>query len=49
MGVLSPHDSSTTYLQELRDPDGLSSNVGIYLAERRILHRPVDRHQALLA
>jgi acyl-CoA synthetase (NDP forming) len=29
MGVLSPHDRSTTYLQELRDPDGLAGNVGI--------------------
>lgn len=29
MGVLSPHDSSTTYLQELRDPAGLAGNVGI--------------------
>jgi acyl-CoA synthetase (NDP forming) len=29
MGVLNPHDRSTTYLQELRDPDGLAGNVGI--------------------
>ena len=29
MGVLSPHDRSTTYLQELRDPEGLAGNVGI--------------------
>ena len=29
MGVLSPHDCSTTYLQELRDPMGLAGNVGI--------------------
>jgi acyl-CoA synthetase (NDP forming) len=29
MGVLSPHDHSTTYLQELRDPAGLAGNVGI--------------------
>jgi acyl-CoA synthetase (NDP forming) len=29
MGVLSPHDHSTTYLQELRDPQGLAGNVGI--------------------
>ena len=29
MGVLSPHDRSTTYLQELRDPAGLAGNVGI--------------------
>jgi acyl-CoA synthetase (NDP forming) len=29
MGVLSPHDCSTTYLQELRDPAGLAGNVGI--------------------
>jgi acyl-CoA synthetase (NDP forming) len=29
MGVLSPHDRSTTYLQELRDPSGLAGNVGI--------------------
>jgi acetate---CoA ligase (ADP-forming) len=29
MGVLSPHDRSTTYLQELRDPAGLPGNVGI--------------------
>ena len=29
MGVLSPHDRSTTYLQELRDPTGLPGNVGI--------------------
>src|SRR5215469_1320518 len=29
MGVLSPRDRSTTYLQELRDPDGLAGNVGI--------------------
>jgi acyl-CoA synthetase (NDP forming) len=27
--VLSPHDRSTTYLQELRDPAGLAGNVGI--------------------
>jgi acyl-CoA synthetase (NDP forming) len=29
MGVLSPHHCSTTYLQELRDPEGLAGNVGI--------------------
>jgi acetate---CoA ligase (ADP-forming) len=29
MGLLSPHDRSTTYLQELRDPAGLPGNVGI--------------------
>ena len=29
MGVLSPHDRSATYLQELRDPAGLAGNVGI--------------------
>ena len=29
MGVLSPHDRSTTYLQELRDSAGLAGNVGI--------------------
>src|SRR5499427_3033377 len=29
MGVLSPHDRATTYLQELRDPTGLAGNVGI--------------------
>src|SRR5262249_19117493 len=29
MGVLNPHDRSTTYLQELRDPTGLAGNVGI--------------------
>jgi acetate---CoA ligase (ADP-forming) len=29
MGVLSPHDRSSTYLQELRDPAGLPGNVGI--------------------
>jgi acetate---CoA ligase (ADP-forming) len=29
MGVLSPHHPSTSYLQELRDPAGLSGNVGI--------------------
>ena len=29
MGVLSPHDRATTYLQELRDPAGLAGNVGI--------------------
>jgi acetate---CoA ligase (ADP-forming) len=29
MGLLSPHDRSTTYLQELRDPAGLHGNVGI--------------------
>jgi acetate---CoA ligase (ADP-forming) len=29
MGVLSPHDRSTTYLQELRDPAGLAGNVAI--------------------
>src|SRR5215831_10994096 len=29
MGVLSPHDRSTTYLQELRDPAGLAGNIGI--------------------
>jgi acyl-CoA synthetase (NDP forming) len=29
MGVLSPHQRSTTYLQELRDSVGLAGNVGI--------------------
>ena len=29
MGILSPHQRSTTYLQELRDPTGLAGNVGI--------------------
>jgi acyl-CoA synthetase (NDP forming) len=29
MGVLSPHHPSTSYLQELRDPEGLAGNVGI--------------------
>src|SRR6202045_4399120 len=29
MGVLNPHHPSTTYLQELRNPDGLAGNVGI--------------------
>jgi acetate---CoA ligase (ADP-forming) len=29
MGILSPHERSTTYLQELRDPTGLAGNVGI--------------------
>jgi acetate---CoA ligase (ADP-forming) len=29
MGVLSPHDCATTYLQELREPAGLAGNVGI--------------------
>ncbi len=29
MGVLNPIDRSTTYLQELRDPEGLAGNVGI--------------------
>jgi acyl-CoA synthetase (NDP forming) len=29
MGVLNPHQPSTTYLQELRDPSGLAGNVGI--------------------
>ena len=29
MGVLNPHHKSTTYLQELRDPEGLAGNVGI--------------------
>jgi len=29
MGVLNPHHPSTTYLQELRSPDGLAGNVGI--------------------
>src|SRR5215469_15615220 len=29
MGVLSPHDRATTYLQELRDPAGLAGDVGI--------------------
>src|SRR5437660_206108 len=29
MGVLNPHERSTTYLQELRDPAGLAGNVGI--------------------
>jgi acyl-CoA synthetase (NDP forming) len=29
MGILNPHDKSTTYLQELRDPAGLAGNVAI--------------------
>jgi len=29
MGVLNPHHRSTTYLQELREPEGLAGNVGI--------------------
>lgn len=29
MGVLSPHDRATTYLQELRNPEGLAGHVGI--------------------
>ena len=29
MGVLSPHDRATSYLQELRDPAGLAGDVGI--------------------
>jgi len=29
MGVLNPHHSSTTYLQEVREPAGLAGNVGI--------------------
>jgi acyl-CoA synthetase (NDP forming) len=29
MGVLSPHDCATSYLQELRDPAGLAGEVGI--------------------
>lgn len=29
MGVLNPVHRSTTYLQELRDPEGLAGNVGI--------------------
>jgi acyl-CoA synthetase (NDP forming) len=29
MGVLNPHQRSTTYLQELRDPAGLAGGVGI--------------------
>jgi len=29
MGVLNPHERSTTYLQELREPAGLAGNVGI--------------------
>jgi acyl-CoA synthetase (NDP forming) len=29
MGVLNPVDRSTTYLQELRDPEGLAGNVGV--------------------
>jgi acetate---CoA ligase (ADP-forming) len=29
MGVLSPHHPSTSYLQELREPEGLAGNVGI--------------------
>ena len=29
MGVLNPHDRSTTYLGELRDPAGLAGNVGL--------------------
>ena len=29
MGVLNPHHPSTTYLQELREPQGLAGNVGI--------------------
>jgi acetate---CoA ligase (ADP-forming) len=29
MGMLSPHDRATTYLQELRSPEGLAGDVGI--------------------
>jgi acetate---CoA ligase (ADP-forming) len=29
MGILSPHNKSTTYLQELQDPAGLAGNVAI--------------------
>jgi acetate---CoA ligase (ADP-forming) len=29
MGVLSPHDAASTYLQELREPAGLAGNVGV--------------------
>lgn len=29
MGILSPHDRATTYLQELREPAGLPGDVGI--------------------
>jgi acyl-CoA synthetase (NDP forming) len=29
MGILSPHQRCTSYLQELRDPAGLAGNVGI--------------------
>jgi len=29
MGVLNPHHASTTYLGELRDPAGLTGNVGL--------------------
>jgi acetate---CoA ligase (ADP-forming) len=29
MGVLSPHDRSTTYMQEVRDPFGLAGGVGL--------------------
>ena len=29
MGVLNPHERSTTYLQELRDATGLAGNVGL--------------------
>jgi acyl-CoA synthetase (NDP forming) len=29
MGILNPHDKSTSYLQELRDPAGLAGNVAI--------------------
>jgi acetate---CoA ligase (ADP-forming) len=29
MGVLSPHHKSSTYLQEVREPEGLAGNVGV--------------------
>ena len=29
MGVLSPHDGSTTYMQEVRDAEGLAGHVGL--------------------
>ena len=47
MGVLNPHHPSTTYLQELRDPTGLAGNVGIVVAERRLLRQPRQRHPPL--
>src|ERR1700730_7595470 len=45
MGVLSPHDRSTTYLQELRDSAGLAGNVGI--VSQSGANQPVDRYQAV--